>query len=277
MLVQNGWTDDLLPRPRGAARLPHAPASGGQLRGAARSATSATRAGPEQAGGRPAPARSGRPLLRRLPQGRGQAAQRRERHRLHADLPRGRSGRRPVPGPQLGRPCIRAACGSRRVGRQTISSGGGDPGRRRRRSTRSAARDACAAVPAARAPGDGRRAAHGDASRSRCSASRPCARSIRTKGRGGMIAARLWDVAPGPADAGRARHLPPRGQPEGPDRLPAVRQRLALRARPRREARAGRQRPELPAAEQLRLQREGVEDRRGAAGPLGTESIVSLT
>jgi X-Pro dipeptidyl-peptidase (S15 family) len=67
--------------------------------------------------------------------------------------------------------------------------------------------------------------------------------------------------------------VPPDRQPEGQDRLPALRQRLAIRQGPPGQARAARERPELRAPEQLRLHGAGLEDRRRAAGPLtGTET-----
>ena len=218
------------------------------------------------------PAGSGGSLLRCLPQARGQAAQGRQRRRLHADLPRGRSGRRPVPGAQLGGPASAqpAARGpstaARQLGRRRSRRGGGDRPDRRRGSVRDGHRRASRRN--GRRPADGDEAVH---------AARLPDRAREHPDEGPRRHARRAPVgrARGTADARRAWRLPPRGQPEGPYRLPALRERLALRARPPREARAARQRSELPADEQLRLQRQGVEDRRAscrAARPPGVSS-----
>ena len=109
-------------------------------------------------------------------------------------------------------------------------------------------------MPAERASGHGDRAARASAGRSRCSACRPC-RPDPHEGPRRLDRRAALGRASRQAAARLARRLPAQRQPARQDPVPAVRQRLALRARPHREARAARERPELPAHEQLRRSR----------------------
>ena len=185
LLVQNGWTDDLFPAPealrvwrmfRGVkgARVTLQLGDLGHPRGR------------QQAGRRPGLQRPGRQVLRRLPQGQGQAAAPRRGDRLHADLPRGGPGGRALPGEQLGEaaPRHRAARRPRRpagdlVGRRPRHLAGDQPDRRQA-ALRAAARAHARTAPRSRSAAW--------ASRSRCSASPPSGPHIRTKGRAGFIA-----------------------------------------------------------------------------------------
>ena len=232
LLVENGWTDDLFPAEealrvwrifRGVkgARVTLQLGDLGHPRGA------------NKADRRPRLQHPGR-CSSSPPTSRAPAAGRaRLGDRLHADLPEATHERRAVPREELGEaaPALRGP--RRRGGAQTITSSGGDPDDlggdqpdRRQEPLRAAA--------AARAAGTA--VAERRVGKPFTMIGMPTVRAeIRTKGRGGMIASRLWDVTR-PAGAGLARHLPARGQPEGQGRVPAVRERLALRARPHRQA-----------------------------------------
>ena len=211
----------------------------------------------EQAGGRPGAAEPGRALLRRVPEAAGSAPGTPASWptpRPAPDAPR----RRPLQGaswealhPRSLRLAARAAAANQLARRRSRRRQGVRPDRRRRtRARRRAARAAGTAV------------VQRQVTKPFTLLGFPTVRAgIRTRGRGGMIAARLWDVHEGRQTLVARGRLPPGRQPEGQGRLPAVRQRLALREGPPGQARAARQRPELPAYEQLRLQREGLEDR----------------
>ena len=243
-----------LPRPRGAARLADVPRRQGRAGGAPvrRPRPSARR----QQGGGPGAQHPGRQVLRRLPQGRGQGPRpqrspptRRPARRTRR--PADRSGR------AAGRSCTPAVASARgRAPRRSPRTAATPSGRRR--STRSDRAKPCETVPASAAAGTAIASAR-SASPTRCSGLPTVRAAISTEGRGGYWPRRGCGTCTRAADAGLARHLPAARQPEGQARLPAVRQRLALRARPHGQARAGRQRPELPAHQQLQLLGQGVQ------------------
>ena len=90
-----------LPSHRGAARVPHLP------RGARRAHLAAARrprpsARLERPGPRTAPWSARRQLLRGVPEGSGQGARQRQRHRRHTDVPASRAGRRALRVGELG-------------------------------------------------------------------------------------------------------------------------------------------------------------------------------
>ena len=194
LLVQNGWTDDLFPVPEAlrtyrslerakGAYVALQVGDFGHLRGQNKPA------------GRPGAAGPGGPLLRLVPQGPGQAARAPQRRCLHADLPRST----PRPGvPSAHRAGMRstpAACASRRPARQRISSGGGDLAVGKELDP-IGGKGACHAVSATRASGTA--VVQRTVTKPFTLLGLPTVRAtIATKGRGGMIAARLWDVHQG--------------------------------------------------------------------------------
>ena len=149
--------------------------------------------------------------------------------------PRPARGRRPRAAPVPARasweqlhPGTRAFGGGARA--QTVTSAGGNPATAAGARPDRAASDACQPL-AAGAPRPARRSYSAAlASRSRCSACRRCAPRSHTTGAGGQLASRLWDVPDG------TQVLVSRGiyrlsnNQSGKLALPAVRQRLALRA-----------------------------------------------
>ena len=99
--IQNGWTDDLFPVTEGVRAYRALEGQEGTYV-ALQVGDFGHAARPEQAGRRPGAPGPGRALPRRLAEAPGQAAARRERHRIHADLSVNRGRRRSLQGPQLG-------------------------------------------------------------------------------------------------------------------------------------------------------------------------------
>ena len=240
-----------LPGPRGAARLPHVPAPRPARGSRSSSADLGHPRGTNNPGQNGAMQRQAADFFAAYLKGQGQAPAHGSVLAYTQTCPAYRAGRGPLQGRELGAAAPEdgdhappRAAADELAWRQPGHGAGDRPDRRRgqgvqqpsRRSARRARRDpaplheaihdARAADRAGSDPYEGPRRPHRRAALGRASRR---------------------------ADAGLARRLPAEGQPARRIALPAVRQRLALRARAHREARAARQRPGIPPHEQLQV------------------------
>ena len=239
LLVQNGWTDDLFPAPEALRVYRTFTAAPG-----ARHLAPARRPRPSARLQRPGAGQAhdsaGATVLRRVSEGRGHAAAPRQRAGLHPDVPGWRAGRGRASAPRTGSDCTRRPRRMRHRRPLRMSSRGGNPATAAGdRPDRAAAARRAATVPAERAKGHGRDPAalpkpFTMLGLPTVQAQDPDQGPWRLHRRAAL------GRAPRRAGAGVARRLQAQGQPAREAALPAVRERLAVRRGPHREARAAR-------------------------------------